>query len=265
MMTENEPGDTEPGRANQQIPELGRHLIRVLHVEDDPNCREAIADQLSDHGFVVRSFADAMSLANGLAVSSEADIILLDWDLPDVSGIELLVELRQAGVNLPVVFLTGYGFTAQENLAFETGAIDFIDKARGVEILARRLRRLLKAPKSAAAPPSASLVVCGKLVLNPNVSRAYWNDFDVGLTLVEYNIVHLLASNAGRRVTYRAIYDRVHYEGFIGGSGEAGYRINVRGIIKRIRKKFLQCDETFAEIDNFVGLGYRWANPTGAG
>src|SRR6267154_588391 len=264
-MNENEAGDTEPGRAGQQLAEAGRDLIRVLHVEDDPNYREVVADQLSDHGFVVRSFADAMALADGLAVSSEADIILLDWDLPDVSGIELLVELRQCGVNLPVVFLTGYGFIAQENLAFETGAVDFIDKARGVEILARRLRRLLKAPKSAAAPPSASLVVCGKFVLNPNVSRAYWNDGDVGLALGEYNIVHLLVSNAGRWLTYRAIYDRVHYEGFIGGSGEGGYRTNVRGIIKRIRKKFLRCDETFAEIDNFVGLGYRWANPTGAG
>ena len=264
-MNENEPGDIEPGRAGQQLAEAGRDLIRVLHVEDDPNCREVVADQLSDHGFVVRSFADAISLADGLAVSSEADIILLDWDLPDVSGIELLVELRQCGVNLPVVFLTGYGFTAQENLAFETGAIDFIDKARGVEVLVRRLRRLLKARKSAAAPPPASLVVCGKLALNPNVSRAYWNDFDVGLTLVEYNIVDLLASNAGSWVTYRAIYDRVHYEGFIGGSGEGGYRTNVRTLIKRIRKKFLQCDETFAEIENFVGLGYRWTNPTGAG
>ena len=50
-----------------------------------------------------------------------------------------------------------------------------------------------------------------------------------------------------------------------GGSGEDGYRANVRSIIKRIRKKFLQCDETFAEIENFAGLGYRWANPTGAG
>src|SRR4030081_955125 len=250
-MNENEPGDIEPGRAGQQLAEAGRDLIRVLHVEDDRNYREVVADQLSDHGFVVRSFADAMSLADGLAVSSEADIILLDCDLPDVSGIELLVELRQCGVNLPVVFLTGYGFTAQENLAFETGAIAFIDKARGVEILVRRLRRLLKAPKSAAAPPSASLVVCGKLVLNPNVSRAYWNDFDVGLTLGEYNIVHLLASNAGRWVNYRAVYDRVHYEGFVGGSGTNGYRTNVRGIIKRLRKKFLRHDETFAEIENF--------------
>src|ERR1700720_4654671 len=164
MMNENEPGETEPRRAPQQIAERGRDLIRVLHVEDDPNCREVVADQLSDHGFVVRSFADAISLADGLAVSSEADIILLDWDLPGVSGIELLVELRQCGVDLPVVFLTGYGFTPQENLAFETGAVDFIDKARGVEILARRLRRLLKAPKSAAAPLPVSLMVCGKLV-----------------------------------------------------------------------------------------------------
>src|ERR1700730_11011497 len=264
-MHKNEVRDTKSQRPNQHTADLGRDLFRVFHVEDDPSYREVIADQLSDHGFVVHSFADAMSLADGLALSSDADIILLDWDLPGVSGIELLVDLRRCGWNLPVVFLTGYAFTAQENLAFETGAVDFIDKARGVEILATRLRRLLKAPKSAGPPPPASREVCGKLVLNPNVGRAYWNDLDVGLTLGEYNIVHHLASNAGRWVTYRAIYDQVHYEGFIGGGGGDGYRMNVRGIIRRIRKKFLQCDETFAGIENFVGRGYLWANPTGAG
>jgi two-component system response regulator ChvI len=260
-MIDNERGYTAPPLSS---PSTIERAIKVLHVEDDPICRETIADQLSERGFVVRSFADATSLANGLAVSSEADIILLDWHLPGVSGIELLVELRRCGVTLPVVFLTGYAFTAQENLAFESGAVDFIDKARGVEILATRLRRLHKAPKSVVAPPNASFV-CGKLVLNPNVGRALWNDRDVGLTLGEYNVVHLLASNAGRWVTYRAIYDRVHYEGFIGGIGENGYRINVRGIIKRIRKKFLQWDQSFTEIENFIGLGYRWANSTAAG
>jgi hypothetical protein len=55
MMIENESGGTEPGQANQQIAELGQDPIRVLHVEDDPNCREAIADQLSDQGFAVRA------------------------------------------------------------------------------------------------------------------------------------------------------------------------------------------------------------------
>jgi two-component system response regulator ChvI len=69
----------------------------------------------------------------------------------------------------------------------------------------------------------------------------------------------------GRWVTYRAIYDRLHYEGFIAGTGEDGYRTNVRSAIKRIRKKFLQWDKTFAEIENFEGYGYRWASPTGAG
>ena len=85
-MNENESRDTEPGRANQQLAEVGRDFIKVLHVEDDLTYREAIADQLLDHGFVVHSFADAMSLADGLAASSGADIILLDWDLPGVSA-----------------------------------------------------------------------------------------------------------------------------------------------------------------------------------
>jgi two-component system, OmpR family, response regulator ChvI len=157
-MDENERGSTEPLLAPSPI---GSDVIRVLHVEDDPVCREAIADELSHHGFVVRSFADAMALADGLAVSSEADMILLDWDLPGVSGIELLVELRQCAVNVPVVFLTGYAFTAHENLAFDTGAIDFIDKARGVEILATRLRRLVSAEIGGRSTLGQSRGSCG--------------------------------------------------------------------------------------------------------
>ena len=251
--------ETEPGRDDHHITERGRDFIKVLHVEHDLTYREAIADQLLDHGFVVRSFADALSLADGLAVSREADIILLDWDLPGVSGIELLVELRQSGVNLPVVFLTGYVFTTHEMLALDKGAVDFVDKTRGVEILASRLRRLVSMSRT-AVPPSP--IVCGKLVLHTNVSRAQWNDIDVGLTIGEYNIVHLLASNVGCWIAYRTIYDRLHYEGFIAGNGGDGYRVNVRGMIRHIRRKFLRCDETFTQLDNLVGLGYRWTKPT---
>src|SRR5258708_13520528 len=122
--------DTKSQRPNQHTADLGRDLLRVFHVGDDPSYREAIADQLPDHGFIVHSFADAMSLADGLALSSEADIILLDWDLPGVSGIELLFVLRQCVVNLPGAFLTGYGFTPQENLPFQTGALAFSTKPR---------------------------------------------------------------------------------------------------------------------------------------
>jgi DNA-binding response OmpR family regulator len=61
--------------------------------------------ELSDRGFVVRSFADAASLLDGLDIATGADIIVLDRGLPDVSGIDLLAQLRQSGMSLPVVFL----------------------------------------------------------------------------------------------------------------------------------------------------------------
>jgi two-component system response regulator ChvI len=102
---------------------------------------------------------------------------------------------------------------------------------------------------------------CGKLLLCFDVNRAYWEGVDVGLTLGEYNIVHLLASNAGRYVTYRAIYDRIHYEGFIAGSGADGYRMNVRSAIRRIRNRFGALDLIFDEIENYQGFGYCWKKP----
>ena len=103
---------------------------------------------------------------------------------------------------------------------------------------------------------------CGKLLLRLEISRAYWRGVDVGLTLGEYNIVHLLASNAGRHLTYRAIYDRLTYEGFIAGSGADGYLGNVRSAIKRIRNKFRDFDPTFDQIENYAGFGYCWKKPT---
>jgi len=65
-------------------------------------------------------------------------------------------------------------------------------------------------------------------------------------------------------VTYRAIYDRLHYEGFIAGSGNDGYRANVRSVIKRIRNKFRDLDPTFAEIENYSSFGYCWGKQADA-
>jgi DNA-binding response OmpR family regulator len=99
------------------------------------------------------------------------------------------------------------------------------------------------------------------LLLRPDVSRAYWKDADLDLTLGEYNIVHLLVSNVGKYITYRAIYDRLRREGFIAGDGANGYRANVRSAIKRIRNKFRALDPTFDEIENYAGFGYCWKKP----
>ncbi len=238
--------------------------IRVLFVENDPHYRETLAEELSECGFVVRSFADGASLLDSLDAAADADVIILDWSLPKTSGIDLLPQLRRRGVNLPVVFLTGRPLITHESLAFDRGAIDFIDKARGVEVLVRRLKRAVGTIRSAVDPRPDKPMVCGRLMLRPNTSRAYWDEVDVGLTLGEYNIVHLLASNVGRYVTYRAIYDRLQYEGFIAGSGDDGYKANVRSAIKRIRNKFRDRNPGFVEIENYTSFGYCWGKPDGA-
>lgn len=236
--------------------------IRVLFVEDDEYYREIVGNELSDHGFAVSSFADGDSLLSSLDTGVDADVIVLDWMLPDISGIDLLPQLRRHGVKLPVVFLTSHSQIAHESLAFVRGAIDFIDKTRGVEILIRRLRLAAEAGNVAASFAGDKRFVCGKLVLRTNVSRAYWNGTDVGLTLSEYDIVRLLASNVARYLTYREIYNLQYYEGFIAGNGKQGYRANVRSTIKRIRKKFCALDPTFSEIETSDSLGYRWRGLT---
>jgi two-component system response regulator ChvI len=156
------------------------------------------------------------------------------------------------------VFLTGRSQPAYEKLALDGGAVDFVDKARGVPILAQRLRLIADSTKKPDAPRLGDTFQCGRLLLKLAVSRAFWNDRDIDLTVSEFKIVHLLASNAGSHVTYRAVYDCMHYAGFIGGAGENGYRTNVRSSIKRIRRKFQAVDPDFAEIDNYQAFGYRW-------
>jgi two-component system, OmpR family, response regulator ChvI len=236
--------------------------IRVLIVEDDEDYREIVGDELSWHGFAVRSFANGDALLGSLDAAAEADVIVLDWRLPTISGIDLLPQLRQRGVNLPVVFLTSHADPAYEKRAFERGALDFIDKTRGVEVLARRLRLVAKSGKPAATPEAEKPIVCGKLVLSPSASRAYWNGVDVGLTVSEYDIVHFLASNVGNYATCRAIYDLQYYEGFVAGKEDQGYRSNVRSSIKRIRRKFCEVDSTFSELQNSPPRRYRWRGLT---
>jgi two-component system, OmpR family, response regulator ChvI len=232
--------------------------IRVAFVEDDDDYREAVSNELGDHGFDVTSFGDGTALLAAFADGVEAEIILLDWSLPNVSGIDLVPRLRRSGVTLPVVFLTGRSQPAYEKLALDRGALDFVDKARGVPILAHRLKLIADSVKKPNEPDPTDNFHCGRLMLKPSVSRAFWDEADLSLTLTEFKIVHLLAANVGTYVTYRAVYDCMHYAGFIAGSGENGYRTNVRSCIKRIRNKFRAVDPDFTEIDNYQSFGYRW-------
>ena len=230
--------------------------IRVLLIEE--GARGSLTDELSKQGFTVRR---AVSLAVTPDAAHDVDVIVFHCDLAKISSMDLLGKFRGLGLDIPVVLLTDEAAPAHECLALDKGAIDVILKSRGPDVLATRLKGVVKIIGRTDRPRSGGPMECGKLFLCPDISRACWEGVDVGLTLGEYNIVHLLVSNAGRYITYRAIYDRLHYEGFIAGSGPDGYRGNVRSAIKRIRIKFGACNSAFDEIENYAGFGYCWKKP----
>ena len=230
--------------------------IRVLLIDEDPIDRGFLTDVLSTQGFAVRRF-NVASLLGAPDAARDADVIILHCDRANIAGIDPLVKLHRQGVNVPVVLLTGHAVPSLECLALDRGAVDVISKSRGSDVLVRRLKSVVKASRRTDQPRSGLSMICGKLQLRPNASRACWMDADLDLSLGEYNIVYLLASNVGRYVTYRAIYDRLHYEGFIAD----GYRDNVRSAIRRIRNKFRSIDPTFDKIENYSSFGYCWKKP----
>jgi two-component system response regulator ChvI len=234
--------------------------IRVLLIDEDPIDRGFLTDVLSTQGFAVRRF-NVASLLGAPDAARDADVIILHCDRANIAGIDPLVKLHRQGVNVPVVLLTGHAVPSLECLALDRGAVDVISKSRGSDVLVRRLKSVVKASRRTDQPQVDRSIICGKLVLRPDVSRAHWNQVDVDLTLGEYNIVHLLASKPGHFVTYRALYDRMRHEGFIAGEGAEGYRANVRSAIKRIRNKFRDFDPTFDQIENYTGFGYCWKKP----
>jgi len=240
------------------VSEVPDDAIRVLLIEDSAIDGGFLTDKLSKQGIVVRTVA---SLAGASAAACDADVIVLYCKRVNNSSIELLGKLHRLGFKAPVVLLTGEAAPAHECRALDKGAIDIILKSRGPDVLARRLKGVVKTIGRTDRPRSGGSMKCGKLLLRPEIGRAYWKGVDVGLTLGEYKIVHLLASNAGQYVTYRAIYDRLHYEGFIAGSGADGYRTNVRSALKRIRNRFRALDPTFDETENYQGFGYCWKKP----
>ena len=255
-------------------------LRRVVLVEGDQYYREVLTGELLRQGFVVHAFADGAALLGSLATAVDADVAVLDWDLPRMSGIELMAELRQQSVNLPVVFLTGKVIAGDENdrcllaprealdadecMAFDHGAVDFIAKSRDRQVLARRLRRIVELVKPKADVAVEERLACGKLraeagnrprLLEPGRCRPHARG-------IQTSSVCWLRTSA-RFVTSRAVYDCLHYKGFIAGTGEDGYRANVRSAIKRIRNKFRACDPAFDEIENYNGFGYCWRKPLG--
>jgi two-component system response regulator ChvI len=244
-----------------EVPSPRAHLVLV---DDDDLFRESLGENLIDAGFEVVAFDSGEPALAHLMAQRGGDIVLLDWKMPEMNGIEVLRRMRQSGLEVPVIFLTVLTDQIYEEAALQGGAVDFIEKSRSFSILLKRINLILsglKGGKAAAADdsePLATMFRRGALELRRDTSRAFWQGEEVPLSVTEFRMVDQLATRAGLDVRYRELYDLVHGEGFVAGYGSEGYRSNVRAFVKRIRQKFREVDAAFDEIENYSGFGYRW-------
>ena len=241
----------------------------IVIVDDDGMFRESLIQNLSDAGYAAIGFEDGPTALSHLAQSNVPDIILLDWKMPGMTGIEVLRQLRSQRIEAPVVFLTVLSDQIYEEAGLLGGAVDFIEKSRSFQILSRRVELILNGykgrngQKAGGAVRQDMVIRHGNMLLRCDVNRAFWKDEKIDLTLTEFRIVEYLVKRAGQDIRYRELYDIVHGVGFAAGEGEIGFRANVRAFIKRIRQKFRDVDSEFAQIENYPGFGYRWTEGDG--
>ena len=228
-------------------------------VDDDALFRESLRTNLEEVGYNVATFADGTDVLDQFTDPPPFDLVLLDWRMPGLSGIEVLRLLRQREAEVPVIFLTVLGEQIFEEAALAGGAVDFIEKSRSFTIIHRRIA--LHLSRSVRLPHDAhddGAITVGALTVRSRTKRALWGGSPVPLTLTEFHVVQRLCERAGEDMSFRELYDEVRGEGFHAGEGVAGYRANVRAIIKRIRQKFREVDPEFDQIKSYPGFGYRW-------
>jgi two-component system response regulator ChvI len=229
---------------------------RLVLVDDDDMLRAVLAGNLNDAGYETLQFGDpAEALVFLENADSKMDLLILDWRMPGMTGLDLLKRLRAQGVETAALFFTSHNDIHFEEAALAFGAVDFIDKTRSFAIFHKRIELILGRAglDGDSSPPLCS----GSLILDAGSHSVHWRGRPIELTFGEFRVVSLLVQ-AGRDVTYREIYDALRGENFIAGDGAEGYRANVRALIKRLREKFVTGDPSFNAIANYPGFGYRW-------
>src|SRR5882672_1676185 len=129
----------------------GSNAVQIVVVDDDDLFRETLGLGLIDEGYEVTSFSGGAAALGYFASGGHADVILLDWRMPGMNGLEVLRGLRRAGNVAPVIFLTVLSEDIYEEAALEGGAVDFIDKSRRLSVLLKRLRLIAEGARPTPA------------------------------------------------------------------------------------------------------------------
>jgi two-component system, OmpR family, response regulator len=221
--------------------------MRVLLAEDDLRLAALLEQSLTEAGWEVEVVHDGRS-AYGRALPDGLpyDVLLLDWMLPEMDGLTVCRRLRDVGVTTPVLMLTAKGQVRDRIRGLDAGADDYLPKPFDLDELLARLRALHRR----SSYDGLEVVQVGDLVIDAGSRQVRRGEVPVELSTREFDILYLLAANAGKVVSRYAILDEVW-------DGETDLRSNVIDVhLATIRSKI---DKPFgtATITTIRGAGYR--------
>lgn len=224
---------------------------KVLLVEDDRDLSTTIIDALRDDRYVVESAENGSDGANLLKLE-EFDIIILDWDLPGKSGVEILKEFRATGKTTPIIMLTGRTHINNKEEGMESGADDYLTKPFDMRELKARLRALLRRATGAAG----NQICVGDLVLDPGKYKVTKGGNDLHLAPKDFALLEFFMRNPDQVFSVPTIMSRVwSYDSDASSEG-------LRTAIRRIRKVIdTGEDPSDSMIENVARIGYRLKSP----
>jgi len=168
-------------------------MVRVLVVEDEVGLAQSLHDGLQDHGFSVQVTHDGFS-GYRLAKESDFDLVVLDWMLPGMSGVEMCQRLRSEDVAVPILILTAKDGLNDETEALESGADDYLRKPFALAVLLARCDALLR--RGSVSEGWSELVV-GDLVFDPRRRVARHGHHQVDLSRREAALLEYLMRASG--------------------------------------------------------------------
>ncbi|HYC02187.1 MAG TPA: response regulator transcription factor [Azospirillaceae bacterium] len=221
-------------------------MSRILLIDDDPGIRDVVRFALAREGFEVEEAADgAAGLAS--AAARPPDLVLLDVMMPGPDGMEVCRRLRAKG-RTPIIFLSSRDDEIDRVLGLELGGDDYVTKPFSPRELVARVRAVLRrtAPMEPEAPKALER---GRLRLDLEGFRAFWDGAEVVLTATEFGLLRTLAERPAKVFSRDALMDGAY------GTDHYVSDRTVDSHIRRIRAKFQAVGG--APVETAHGLGYK--------
>ena len=219
--------------------------MRVLLIEDDANMAKSIEMMLGAEGFnVYRTEYGEEGLDLGKLY--DYDIIVLDLNLPDMHGYDVLKKLRAAKVNTPILILSGMGEPDKKVKGLGFGADDYITKPFNKDELIARINAIVRRAKG----HSQSVIQTGKLTVNLDAKSVEVEGGRLHLTGKEYAMLELLSLRKGTTLTKEMFLNHLY-----GGMDEPELKI-IDVFICKLRKKIAAATEGDNYIETVWGRGY---------